>query len=165
MGKFKDLILTELGNTTDGYDWRFNGVVDGRHGGEAEYNFYSDEIKYEVIFKSVSNGFSSVGDQIEVDFAPKSGEVQTGDYTSRYSVNTNQGNQFRIMATVLDITKHLWKNKNEIFDSDRDFSRLYFSPVGEGDSRKRAKLYKTFINRQFPNAEIEQNGSNFYVYP
>lgn len=155
--KFKTMLaeiaLQELGETTDAYDW----YEESTRFGKVYYGFYSGEIKYRAMFKPV-------GDGITVEFAPESGEVDV-DWPNedRFGVETNQGNQFRIMATVLEMAKHVWEN--DVFE-DENLTHFVFKPSGDGKKDKqRAKLYKQFVKKQFPYAQIEKEGSRYKVYP
>lgn len=150
----KNLILTELGETTDSYDWSY----DGRKFTKAIYSFYSEDIEYEV-------SYDKEGDRIKVEFAPKKGEVEQSDQTmTRSSIETNQGNQFRIVATVMDTTKHLWRNKEDIYENGDELTHFVFSRIGKRDDNPREKLYKKFIKKQLPQAEIKKSGHYFEVY-
>ena len=150
MAKFKDLILTELGNTTDTYNYRMNGQ--GRE--TVEYEFKTPNHKYFVIIKQVL-------DFIEVEFE-----------TQRTGMDaTNEGNQFKVMATVLEISKEVWRRREELFDSYVDKIKYYPSDTpdeqdnGVEDRNKRDKLYQTFIKRQFPNAKVTGNVHHTLVMP
>jgi hypothetical protein len=83
---------------------------------------------------------------------PKLNYFAANNYTG-YGVSTNDGNIFKIMATVFHITK-------EIFDSNNNLKYLSFSPVtnsGEKndtdlDQSKRGKLYALYVNQFYPNS-------------
>jgi hypothetical protein len=70
-----------------------------------------------------------------------------------YTVNTNEGNMFKVMTTVFRITK-------EIFDSNDKLEYLSFTPVvnskekigNDLDQSKRSKLYTLYINQFYPNS-------------
>jgi hypothetical protein len=150
MGKFKNLILTELGETTDVYDYYF----DGKFGDDSvEYKFKTPNYTYSVFFKPDHN-FDTLDIQFETD-------------RTRTSV-TNEGNHFRVTATILDITKKVWKRREELFDSY--LAKIKFNPVPRDkeygqDTNARERLYKRFIKKQFPNAKIIDKGKNTIVLP
>jgi hypothetical protein len=81
---------------------------------------------------------------------PKIQDFAANNYTG-YGVSTNDGNIFKVMATVFHITK-------EIFDSNNNLKYLSFSPVtnsGEKndtdlDQSKRGKLYALYVNQFYP---------------
>jgi hypothetical protein len=83
---------------------------------------------------------------------PKIQDFAANNYTG-YGVSTNDGNIFKVMATVFHITK-------EIFDSNNNLKYLSFSPVtnsGEKndtdlDQSKRGKLYALYVNQFYPNS-------------
>jgi hypothetical protein len=83
---------------------------------------------------------------------PKIQDFAADNHTG-YGVNTNDGNIFKIMATVFRITK-------KIFDSNDNLKYLSFSPVTNSGEKndtdsyqsKRGKLYALYINQFFPNS-------------
>lgn len=155
---FKDLLyeiaLTELGETTDAYNWYKQEVQYD----EATFIFNAEDIKYEAVFEAHDG-------QIDVDFAPVYGQVEPDDFKTRYSTTTGEGNQFQIMATVLQIAKHVWERKEEIFEAD-GLNVFKFYATGDKEGNRRAKLYKTFIKKQFPSAKIQKIGpKSFKVIP
>ena len=68
-----------------------------------------------------------------------------------YTVNTNEGNMFKVMATIFNITK-------EIFDSNDSLKYLSFTPIvnpkekidKDLDQSKRSKLYTLYVNQFYP---------------
>lgn len=154
--KFKDLLyeitLTELGETTESYDFRMAGKKVGE---EATYKFKTPN--YDYIVKASSLTYSD--EYVEIGFGTESG----GD------IATNEGNQFKVISTVLDIAQDIWNRRDEIFygpfDSSDPLVGIMFSGVYKRDEPytkdepARNKLYKTFIKKQFPSAEIRNEGS------
>ena len=151
MPKFKQLVLTELGETTDAYRYEFLGNL---HGDVVEWKFKTPNQTYYVIIKQVM-------DYLDVEFETEKTGMDA----------TNEGNQFRVMATVLKISKEAWKRREELFDSYVDKIKYYPSDTSDEKSggfegrNKRDKLYQTFIKRQFPNAKIEGDKHSTTVMP
>lgn len=152
MARFQDLILTELGETTDGYEWRTSRP--GR-----EFSFNTENYKYMVEVsrtrpKALQISFSIGWEDIEGTKNP-------------YSMKTNEGNQFRIVATVVDVTKHVWKNRDAFYRDAELLEYITFEGSGPGeDARQREKLYLSFVQKQFPDAEVEEGlGNHIRVKP
>jgi hypothetical protein len=60
---------------------------------------------------------------------------------------TDEGNQFKVVATVMEIAEFVWKSRNDFRNSDKIKGFSFDSkPV-------RQKLYKKFIKHRFPAAE------------
>ena len=75
-----------------------------------------------------------------------------------YKVETNRGEVFRVMATIVDITKKILKERKNI-------KTLTFSGAkkDEGDNR-RNNLYMAYIRKHVPNVKnIEIDGSEIRV--
>jgi hypothetical protein len=76
-----------------------------------------------------------------------------------YKVETNKGELFRVMATIVDITKSILKERKNI-------KQLVFTGAknrGEDDQR-RNKLYMAYIRKHVPNIKnIEDDGSEIRV--
>ena len=77
MARFKNLILTELGETTDAYRYEFLGKS---HRNAAEWKFKTPNQTYYVIIKQIM-------DYLEVEFKTEKTGMEI----------TNEGNQFRVM--------------------------------------------------------------------
>lgn len=83
--------------------------------------------------------------------------VNSGDY---YQI-TNKGEMYKIMSTVIKITKDvLNKSKN------KDIKGIIYSPAGlnkDDFGVKRDRLYQIFIKKQFPNATIKRIDNDIWV--
>jgi len=149
MAKFKDSVIKELGETTDAYDWRQLRSSEQMY----QYQFYAGELEYEVVIEIFMPGYLSV------EFAPDSSQdLDKMPEETRYSMTTGVGSPFRIMATVLQIAKHAWETKEE-FRHSSDLKGFAFNPstkkTNQDGPNIRTKLYKRFIQKQFPDAKVE----------
>lgn len=149
MGKFKDSVIKELGETTDAYEWRQLRSSEQMY----QYQFYAGEIEYEVIIEVFMPGYLSA------EFAPDSSQnLDKMPGETRYSMTTGAGSPFRIMATVLQIAKHAWETRED-FRWSSDLKGFAFDPsrkkTNQDGPNVRRKLYKRFIQKQFPGAKIE----------
>lgn len=138
MAKFKRLILTELGNTTEGYDWNIETEdPDGWF-----FSFYTENYGYNAFFQThgkwIYSGFDL--DDSDLPFP-----------------ETNEGNQFKIVATIINMARYAWNNRDIL---DVDVKGFSFDA-----GRKRTKLYKRFIYEQFPDAEVFKSGYEIKVKP
>lgn len=157
MAKFKRLVLTELGNTTDTYPISMrNGTIISEDGVDlvnVYWEFFTEENEYEI--KTSNTGQYVDEDTLNVGF-------DTQD--SRDMPTTNEGKPFKIVATSIEATKRTWKMAK---DEGVDLNHIQFEPIQEGGfdpntTSKRAKLYKTFIKTQFPDAKIESGDWGVY---
>lgn len=131
--KFAEIILRELGETKKGYDWRLVDSSDR----DRIYEFETENHKYRV---SVSNSkLSPEWLYITFDSENTDGAMFTA---------TDEGNQFRVMATILDIARNTWRNRDSFLYSE-ELKGFEFDA-----GRQRTMLYKKFIKTQFPGAEI-----------
>ena len=149
MARFKDLILTELGNTTDTFNYR----LDKAGSGLVKYEFKTPEHEYMVFLHPGLEDSS-----LKVDFETKE---------NRYD-ETNEGNQFKVIATVMEITKKVWQRREELFDSY--LSKIEYDSAQRDkergtDRNARERLYRTFIKQQFPNAKIVSDGVDTVILP
>ena len=156
MGKFKQLVLTELGETTDGYDFR---VLSKPSPYKIEFEFKSEQNTYRVsIHKHMPK-------EIGVTYSYK---TEMGTYELGL---TGEKNQFRVIATVIDVVKHAWENREKYFEDSETIEKIGFVGTtrdGEsfgGDGTARTKLYLQFINRQFPDAEINRPVGGVEIHP
>lgn len=146
MAKFKRLVLTELGNTTDTYHLRNTerGVFPRVGEIDTRWEFKTENYTYEVSI------FNEQPDMLTVDFWTEEKNTEM----------TNEGNQFKVVATVLEAARRTWgliEEYPEDFDMIKGFA---FTPVSKGQETggptQRGKLYKAFIERQFPEATIKK---------
>ena len=75
-----------------------------------------------------------------------------------YKVETNKGEVFRVMATIVDITKNILKERKNI-------KTLTFSgSKKDEDDNRRNKLYMAYIKKHIPNVKnVEVDGSEVKV--
>jgi hypothetical protein len=109
------------------------------------YNFTTDSgLKYELAL----SGFEVQTANELTGAADVSFKMEGGTYTAQ----TNAGEQFKIMATVVDAVKKYLKDNPKV-------SIVTFVPVksrGEGDQdNRREKMYLAYVKKQIPNAEID----------
>ena len=155
MGKFKRLILTELGDTTSSYDWRI--YDESKH--KVEFEFKSRQNTYKVSLTQYKP------DELDVTYQYKNEK-------GRYEIGlTNENNQFRVISTVVSIVKHTWENREKYFEDDHTLEAIGF--VGStrddesftDDGTARTRLYLQFIQKQFPNADVNHSIGNVKIYP
>jgi hypothetical protein len=144
MAKFKNLILKELGNTTDTYPLRTvrREVSPYRPDIEYAWEFSTENYDYYIHI------FNEYPDFLTVDFSTD----QTGNEL------TNEGNPFKVTSTVIEAAMRTYEQVNEHEKIDMKGFRFKGIPKKGSDDDKntqRNKLYKTFIKNQFPSAKIE----------
>lgn len=133
--KFQDFLF-ELGDgSAKGYDWKDLGYTSGPHDAMGyKYQFDADGLKYVVFFNHRQDseyGLSfGIGDEIDVE------------------TQTNKGNQFKIMATVVDIMFAFADQLNP------DAIRFAGSSSGDEESfhsvTQRTKFYREYVKKQLP---------------
>ena len=69
-----------------------------------------------------------------------------------YDEETNRNEQYRIMATVIMIVKEMLKRHKEIQ------SLVYAPTKADKDDTRRANLYKAYISKQIPGAQVSTAG-------
>ena len=76
-----------------------------------------------------------------------------------YDEETNKNEQYRIMATVIMIVKEMLKRHKEIQ------SLVYAPTKADKDDTRRANLYKAYISKQIPGAQVStgRNGKGYIV--
>ena len=78
-----------------------------------------------------------------------------------YNVETNKGEVFRVMATIVDITKRILKKRKNIKTLTFTGSK---TKKGSKDDQRRNNLYMAYIRRHIPNVKnIEDDGSEIRV--
>ena len=147
MGKFKRLALTELGETTDGYDYR---VKSAKGYETVKYSFKTPNYTYTV------RGDRYGDDYVEIGFSVEERESLAG--------TTNEGEQFKVMATVLDISKEIWELRYEYFEAADLLKGFLYSGYHKPDEdfdeiSQRDKFYRRFIKTQYPSADISYDGA------
>jgi hypothetical protein len=153
MGKFKNLVLTELGNTTDGYDWSTT-----RPG--SEFKFKTRKYTYIVQVNRIRPKALQISFQVSWE------DIDGGK--NPFSMTTNEGDPFRIVATVIDIAKFVWRHKDRFYRDAELLEYMTFEPSAKNrkeGGRQRRKLYLAFVQKQFPNAEIKEGiNNNIRIY-
>mgnify|MGYP006934448667 CR=1 FL=1 len=151
MAKFKRLVLTELGNTTDIYSW-----TEKKPG--KNYVFRSRSNEYVVKPAQIKDN------EISVDYMFK-------DDSGGLSMDqTGEGNPFRVVATVVDIVEYVWKNRHNFYRNPEGIEKIHFTGApkkGEtfGDTARK-KLYLQFVKNKFPNAKVDVDSlGGVDVYP
>lgn len=114
---------------------------------EVKYNFQTDSgLKYEISLFQAPR--SRTNHRLVVAF-----KTQTGNYEEL----TNKGEQFRIMATVVDAIKKYLVKAPKVSD-------ISFTPAKEtGNDDRRATLYKAYIAKQLPGSEIRIFSDGRYI--
>tara|TARA_R100001460_G_scaffold29040_4_gene57867 strand:+ start:1061 stop:1576 length:516 start_codon:yes stop_codon:yes gene_type:complete len=121
------------------------------------YEFVTDlGTRYEVMFE-IDEDFSKDGEWqiMKIEFGVV--DVKGLDY----SVETNKGELFRVMATIVDITKKILKKRKNI-------KTLTFTGAktkkGSKDDQRRNNLYMAYIRRHIPNVKnIQDDGTEISV--
>lgn len=153
MAQFKQLLyeiaLNELGETTEAYDYYFQGVKAGK----AEWAFQSQSHTYEVKFMKSRKYFRT--------------SFETSETNSSV---TNEGDQFRVMATIMKIAKEMWDRRHELFEGVGGIEGFKYDAIPKPDEEfrdvtSRDKLYRQFVLKQFPNARIRTQNVYTLIIP
>lgn len=120
------------------------------------YEFVTDlGTHYEVMFE-IEEDFSKdeEWETMNIEFGV---DEKDGGGVS-YKVKTNKGELFRVMATIVDITKKILKGRKNI-------KTLTFSGSKESeDDNRRNNLYMAYIRKHIPNVKnVEIDGSEIRV--
>lgn len=155
--------IQEVGeaNTTP-YKWRIRNKSDY----SITYEFATDSGAYYLVKfheDEDEESFSSLEETSawEMSFFVRSEVDDDGDYSYSSSRVVNKGELYKVMSTIVDITKNLIKE----FPNTK---KLSFQPSrSKGDDsvdNQRGKLYKAFVSRQIPQAKIDQEGSTVTIH-
>lgn len=154
-------ILNEIG---DGDTYPLKKIEDreDRGGFEIVYEFQTDNHTYHVSFEgsklSSMRGGLDDGDRYEVEIK----------YTAEgydFDELTGEGSPIRVINTVVEATKRVDREYWDVVD--------YYMLEGvvkddedpmEIDTTQRARIYKRFYERAFPDAIVEIQGNNVYVH-
>lgn len=152
-GVVREFVLREIGDTTKTYDWELANT--DRFG--AYYTFKSDQYRYNVTVEDFMPEYLAI--EFELD------RKHSDEFSDRFGAVTDEGNQFRVVSTVVSIAKHAWENRHELFMEPEKLEGFFIDAAPkEGEEENiRAKLYKKFVERQFPNARIQRSGSELKV--
>jgi len=140
-------LLDEVGDaSTSPYKWS----EEDDDGIAIEVSFETDSgLLYMVqLQRDVYNGIPI----LDIEFAAGVMDPDTGGTLSS-KVITNKGELFKVMSTIVDITKHYIKNT--------EAQGITYSPSKKGDetisTNQRNTLYKAFLKKQVPGIEFKQN--------
>lgn len=141
LSKILETILGEVGEaTSEPYDWKQSEDEDG-------YKEYVFETNSGLAYKLSIDVLE--GDE-ERDSAVVSFGVMDDEYFVDYNINTNRGELYRVMATVVDILKD-FTNKN------KDIRYLEFTADKGGMQKsQRSNLYTAYIKKHLPGAIIQK---------
>jgi hypothetical protein len=157
MPKFKRLVLTELGNTTDTFQWK-----ELERG--TKYRFETGEYGYIVKIERHKPEEMYIGYMIDPsDFDWSSGGTP-------FNSVTNEGEVFKIVSTVVEIVKRAWKNRFDLYENPEQIEYISFDGSPKDDEvysnrTQRDKLYLRFIQSQFPNADLRETSGGYRIYP
>jgi hypothetical protein len=137
---YKDFLfesqLNEIGDSSlPPYEWQLTTTEDNTE----SFEFQVEDFRYDVTLSPFKNG-------VNVSFSANGND----------KITTNQGKQYRIMSTVIDIVKDHLKRFPNIY-------RISFIPNEDFiNDERRLKLYIAYIKKQFAvdNVEIEQLQNN-----
>ena len=120
------------------------------------YEFVTDlDTHYEVMFE-IEEDFSKdeEWESMNIEFGV---DEKDGGGVS-YKVETNKGEVFRVMATIVDITKKILKERKNIK------TLTFTGSKKDGNDNRRNKLYMAYIRRHIPNVKnIEDDGNEIRV--
>jgi hypothetical protein len=123
------------------------------------YEFVTDlGTHYEVMF-TIEEDFSKdePWEFMDIEFGV---DEKDGGGVS-YNVETNKGELFRVMATIVDITKEILKKRKNIKTLTFTGSK---TKKGSKDDQRRNNLYMAYIRKNIPNVKnIEDDGSEIRV--
>lgn len=124
------------------------------------YEFDAEAGEYQVDIEKIDLDDGTL--KYVVGFGLKSDDRVSSIGTSiDYTQETNKGELFNVMATVVEIVK-----KEMSLDRDNEYyvTKLAFSPTKarEGDTR-REKLYLAYIKNYFPNSTVNVNNNEVEV--
>jgi hypothetical protein len=141
-------ILKEIGDaSSQPYKFEFYGSP---YDEERYYGFETSHYPYSVHITNYEDN------EIEISFfVPNEKDPDQ----ERYDIETNRGDLFKIMATVVAIVKQDLKTHPEV-------DTLIFTPVkkqGAIDNSSRANLYLRYVKHSYPGAKVESNGDEIIV--
>ena len=159
----RSLLLRELGDTRDTYEFRETSFVVEPFSAKVEYEFENKNgTRYKVKVEQWGKSSRHKGDlYAEVSFVTYD---SSGDLMSITDV-VNEGDVFKTIATVLEAAKESTVNWiPEVEDQmEEEVPVLAFIPVGSGGKHEqRAKLYQTFIDNRF-SGRIERENDYYFV--
>jgi hypothetical protein len=147
--KFKNLlkeIIQEIGEGGKVYPYTFIGFNSGKGSGPDwgfEYSFEGPDQEYQVN----GNYFDKKdvkGGNLTVEFSPSN---------SHPNVKTGAGKPLSVINTVVEILREFITSK-----SPEVVNKIHFYA-----GRKRNKIYKRFVTKKFPNAQVFVDDGTFVV--
>lgn len=153
----EEAMFMEIGNTTDFYRWE----PEKANGRSFKVSFETENgVTYYVNGRQKNRR----PDLLTIDF----GVRRSAPFKKSGVVMTGEQNQFKVISTVIRIVETVWENRHDAFDKSEKLRAIHFyaSPKEEeSEVTARAKLYKAFIKKQFPNARIHKDGRNYIITP
>lgn len=141
-------LLKEIGEATaQAFPFEFYGSP---YDEDRYYGFETNHYPYSVHINNYEDN------EIGISFFVPNEEDPNQD---RYDIETNKGDMFKIMATVIAIVKQDLKTHPNV-------DTLVFEPVkkqGAVDNSSRANLYLRYVKHSYPNAKVETNGDEIVV--
>lgn len=115
------------------------------------YRFKSDSgLEYRIELEEHSHPSIGHGSVLEISYR------LLGDM---YNMVTNKGEQFRVMATLIETIKDYLKDNPQV-------NRISFVPVKSFDrenDNRRANLYMAYVKKQLPGANVKIDGNRFTI--
>lgn len=115
------------------------------------YRFKSDSgLEYRIELEEHSHPSLGQGSILEISYR------LLGDM---YNMVTNKGEQFRVMATLIETVKDYLKDNPQV-------NRISFVPVKSFDrenDNRRANLYMAYVKKQLPGATVKIDGNRFTI--
>jgi len=149
----RSFILQEIGDTRKNYRWEL--VKTDRFG--AYYTFESEQYQYDVTVENFTPEYLAVEFGLDRRYAD--------EFPDRFGAVTDEGEPFKVVSTVVSIAKHAWENRHRVFTEPEGLKGFFIdaAPKEGEDENIRAKLYREFVERQFPSARVEHSGSELKV--
>ena len=146
-------IINEIG---DGGSKPYNYKLTRKDDDYMLYEFVTDLGTYYEVSFEIDEDFSKdeEWETMNIEFGVDEKDGEGVDY----NVETNKGELFRVMATIVDITKKILKERKNI-------KTLTFTGSKEDDDdNRRNNLYMAYIRKHVPNIKnIEIDGSEIRV--
>jgi len=149
----RSFVIQEIGNTTEGYKWKLART--DRFG--AYYTFQTEQYTYDVTVEDFMPEYLAI--EFELD------RRHSDEFPDRFGAVTDEGKPFKVVSTVVSIARHAWENRSELFMEPEKLKGFFIdaAPKEGEDENIRAKLYKRFVERQFPSARVDISGSELKV--
>jgi hypothetical protein len=149
--KLFEELINEIGDAgAKPYKWRWI---------DRSYNNYSifttdSGLEYQVITQLSGDNFYDDGETLSIEYGVKDGnKSRFFDYT----LVTNRGELFRVMATIVDIIQEFMKKNPGI-----EYIEFEGSKNEDGDQR-RNKLYMQYIKKHLKPKKVEDDGNKITV--